>query len=150
MPRAGRRAGVRHLCADEVRPDRDALKVFGACLVYDGVRAGAANDFAGRETFERLRQRLGAVAFTGILVALGPGRMEPRMRMTLRLALVTAVSLAAYLGLAIAGEGGFGRFLAHPQLTALVIITACARRGGAVHRGRSSVRACARTARTAG
>ena len=45
------------------------------------------------------------------------------MRMTLRLALITAVSLAAYLGLAIAGEGGFGRFFSHPPLTALVVVT---------------------------
>ncbi len=48
------------------------------------------------------------------------------MRMTLPLALITAVSLTAYLGLAIAGEGGFGRFFSRPQLTAVVVVTIAA------------------------
>jgi protein-S-isoprenylcysteine O-methyltransferase Ste14 len=38
------------------------------------------------------------------------------------LAFITAVSLAAFLGLAIAGEGA-GRFFSHPPLIALVIVT---------------------------
>ncbi len=42
---------------------------------------------------------------------------------TLRLALLTTVSLAAYLGLAIAGAGGPGRFFSHPPLIALAAIT---------------------------
>ncbi len=42
---------------------------------------------------------------------------------TLRLALLTTVSLAAYLGLAIAGEGGPSRFFSHPPLIALVVVT---------------------------
>ncbi len=43
---------------------------------------------------------------------------------SLRLALLTVVSLAAYLGLAIAGAGGAGRFFSHPSSTALVVVTA--------------------------
>jgi protein-S-isoprenylcysteine O-methyltransferase Ste14 len=108
------------------RPDRDALKNSFARVSYMIAHAREGNDFAGRETFDRLRQRLGAVAFTEVLVALGLGRMEPCMRMTLRLAFITAVSLAAYLGLAIAGAGGFGRFFSHPPLTALVVVTIAA------------------------
>jgi protein-S-isoprenylcysteine O-methyltransferase Ste14 len=37
--------------------------------------------------------------------------------------MLTTVSLAAYLGLAIAGEGGPSRFFSHPPLTALVAVT---------------------------
>ena len=40
-----------------------------------------------------------------------------------RLALLMTISLAGYLGLAIAGEGGTGRFFSHPPLIALVIVT---------------------------
>ncbi len=46
--------------------------------------------------------------------------------MSLRLALVTVVSLAAYLGLAIAGAGGPARFFSYPPLTALAVITVLA------------------------
>ena len=42
---------------------------------------------------------------------------------SLRLALLTAVSLALYLGLAVAGEGGAGRFFASPPLVALAVAT---------------------------
>src|SRR5271165_926646 len=42
---------------------------------------------------------------------------------TPRLALVTIVSLTAYLGLAILGEGGAGRFFSHSSLIALSIVT---------------------------
>jgi protein-S-isoprenylcysteine O-methyltransferase Ste14 len=42
---------------------------------------------------------------------------------TLRLALLTIVSLALYLGLAIAGEGGPSRFFSHPPLIALTAVT---------------------------
>ncbi len=42
---------------------------------------------------------------------------------TLRLALLTTASLAAYLGLAIAGEGGPSQFFSHPPLIALVVVT---------------------------
>jgi len=40
-----------------------------------------------------------------------------------RLAAFTIVSLALYLGLAIAGAGGAGRFFSYPQLTAVTIVT---------------------------
>jgi protein-S-isoprenylcysteine O-methyltransferase Ste14 len=43
---------------------------------------------------------------------------------TLRLALLTTVSLAAYLGLAIVGAGGAERFFSHPPFVALVAVTA--------------------------
>lgn len=39
------------------------------------------------------------------------------------LALVTILSLAVYLGLAIAGAGGPGRFFSYPQLTAVAVVT---------------------------
>jgi len=41
----------------------------------------------------------------------------------LRLAVLTIVSLAAYLGLAIAGAGGPGRFFSHPPLIAVATVT---------------------------
>jgi protein-S-isoprenylcysteine O-methyltransferase Ste14 len=40
-----------------------------------------------------------------------------------RLAALTIVSLAVYLGLAIAGAGGAARFFAHPPLIAVAIVT---------------------------
>jgi len=40
-----------------------------------------------------------------------------------RLAAVTVLSIAAYLGLAIAGAGGPQRFFSHPQLIAVSIVT---------------------------
>jgi protein-S-isoprenylcysteine O-methyltransferase Ste14 len=40
-----------------------------------------------------------------------------------RLAAFTAVSVAAYFGLAVAGEGGLGRFLSHPPLIAVAAVT---------------------------
>jgi protein-S-isoprenylcysteine O-methyltransferase Ste14 len=40
-----------------------------------------------------------------------------------RLALVTIVSLALYLGIAIAGAGGPSQFFSHPALTAVAIVT---------------------------
>ena len=40
-----------------------------------------------------------------------------------RLAIFTTASLAAYLGLAIAGAGGAGRFFSHPPLIALTVAT---------------------------
>lgn len=40
-----------------------------------------------------------------------------------RLALITTVSLALYLGLAIAGAGGLGRFFSHPSLIVLAVVT---------------------------
>ena len=43
---------------------------------------------------------------------------------TPRLALITAVSLALYVGLAIAGEGGVGRYFSHVPLVALALVTA--------------------------
>jgi protein-S-isoprenylcysteine O-methyltransferase Ste14 len=42
---------------------------------------------------------------------------------TLRFALITTVSLAIYLGLAIAGAGGPAQFFSHPPLLALTVIT---------------------------
>ena len=42
---------------------------------------------------------------------------------TRRLAVFTTVSLAAYLGLAIAGEGGADRFFSHPPLIAVAVMT---------------------------
>ncbi len=42
---------------------------------------------------------------------------------TPRVALITAVSLAAYLGLAIAGEGGVDRYFSHGSLVALTLVT---------------------------
>ena len=42
---------------------------------------------------------------------------------SLRLALLTTVSLALYLGLAVAGEGGPARFFASPPLVALTVAT---------------------------
>ena len=42
---------------------------------------------------------------------------------TPRLAIFTTGSLAAYLGLAIAGTGGAGRFFSHPPLIALTVAT---------------------------
>ncbi len=39
------------------------------------------------------------------------------------LALVTILSLAVYLGLAIAGAGGPGQFFSYPQLTAVAVVT---------------------------
>jgi len=41
----------------------------------------------------------------------------------LRLAALTTLSLAAYLGLAIAGAGGAGRFFSHPPLIAVTVVT---------------------------
>jgi protein-S-isoprenylcysteine O-methyltransferase Ste14 len=41
----------------------------------------------------------------------------------LRLAALTIVSLAAYLGLAIAGAGGPARFFSHPPLIAVTVVT---------------------------
>jgi protein-S-isoprenylcysteine O-methyltransferase Ste14 len=41
----------------------------------------------------------------------------------LRLAALTVLSLAAYLGLAIAGAGGAGRFFSHPPLIAVTVVT---------------------------
>ena len=40
-----------------------------------------------------------------------------------RLALFTVLSVAAYLGLAIAGAGGPGRFFSYPPLTAVTLVT---------------------------
>ena len=40
-----------------------------------------------------------------------------------RLAVFTVLSLAAYLGLAIAGAGGPGRFFSYPPLTAVSVVT---------------------------
>ena len=40
-----------------------------------------------------------------------------------RLALFTIVSLAFYLGIAIAGAGGPSQFFSHPALTAVAIVT---------------------------
>ena len=40
-----------------------------------------------------------------------------------RLAAISIVSLAAYLGLAIAGAGGANRFFSHPQFTAATAVT---------------------------
>jgi protein-S-isoprenylcysteine O-methyltransferase Ste14 len=40
-----------------------------------------------------------------------------------RLAALTVVSLAAYLGLAIAGAGGAARFFSHPPLIAVTVVT---------------------------
>lgn len=42
---------------------------------------------------------------------------------TLRLALLTAVSLVIFLGIAMAGEGGPSRFFSRPQLVAVTIVT---------------------------
>ncbi len=41
----------------------------------------------------------------------------------LRLAAITIVSLAAYLGLAIVGAGGASRFYSHPPLIAVAAVT---------------------------
>jgi protein-S-isoprenylcysteine O-methyltransferase Ste14 len=41
----------------------------------------------------------------------------------LRLAAITFVSLAAFLGVAILGAGGAGRFFSYPQLTAVAVVT---------------------------
>jgi protein-S-isoprenylcysteine O-methyltransferase Ste14 len=40
-----------------------------------------------------------------------------------RLAVFTILSVAAYLGLAIAGAGGAGRFFSYPQLIAVTVVT---------------------------
>ena len=40
-----------------------------------------------------------------------------------RMAAATVLSLAAYLGLAIAGAGGVARFFSHPPLIAVTIVT---------------------------
>ena len=40
-----------------------------------------------------------------------------------RLAVVTVLSIIAYLGLAIVGAGGPGRFFSHPPLTAVTLVT---------------------------
>ena len=40
-----------------------------------------------------------------------------------RLAIITTASLAAYLGLAIAGAGGCARFFSHPSLIVLTVVT---------------------------
>ncbi len=42
---------------------------------------------------------------------------------TLRLAALTVLSLAAYLGLAIGGAGGARRFFSHPPLIAVTVVT---------------------------
>ncbi len=42
---------------------------------------------------------------------------------TVRLALATTVSLGLYLGLAIAGAGGLNRFISHPPLIVLAVVT---------------------------
>ena len=41
-----------------------------------------------------------------------------------RMILFTLVSVAAYLALAVAGEGGFDRYVSHPALIALAVVTA--------------------------
>ena len=43
---------------------------------------------------------------------------------SLRRALITAAGLALYVGLAIAGEGGAGRYFSHVPLAALTLVTA--------------------------
>jgi len=47
--------------------------------------------------------------------------LDPEM--SLRLVLVTFLSLAAYLGLAIAGAGGPARFFSYPALTTVAVVT---------------------------
>lgn len=42
---------------------------------------------------------------------------------TLRMAMATCISLAAYLAIAVAGAGGIDWFVAHPPLLALVVVT---------------------------
>jgi protein-S-isoprenylcysteine O-methyltransferase Ste14 len=43
--------------------------------------------------------------------------------LSLRLALLTTLSLGLFLGLAVAGEGGSARFFSHPPLVALTAVT---------------------------
>ena len=45
------------------------------------------------------------------------------MQVTPLLAVLTVVATLAYLGLAVAGEGGLGPFLSHPPLLALALVT---------------------------
>ncbi len=46
------------------------------------------------------------------------------MALRLRMTVFTVVSVAAYLALAVAGEGGFDRYVSHPALIAIAVITA--------------------------
>jgi protein-S-isoprenylcysteine O-methyltransferase Ste14 len=50
-------------------------------------------------------------------------RAKERAMTKPRLAAVTVLSLAAYLGLAIAGAGGASRFFSYPQLIAMTLVT---------------------------
>jgi protein-S-isoprenylcysteine O-methyltransferase Ste14 len=52
-----------------------------------------------------------------------------------RLALLTVLSVAAYLGLAIAGAGGPGRFFSYPPLTAVTLVTIALGVGGLFSEG---------------
>jgi protein-S-isoprenylcysteine O-methyltransferase Ste14 len=45
------------------------------------------------------------------------------MHVTLRMAVATIVATAAYLGLAVIGEGGLGPYLSRPPLVALALVT---------------------------
>ena len=45
------------------------------------------------------------------------------MQVTPLMAVLTVVATLAYLGLAVAGEGGLGPFLSHPPLLALALVT---------------------------
>ena len=53
------------------------------------------------------------------------------MQMSLKLAAFTVVMTAAYLSIAIAGEGGFGAYFSRPPLVALAIVV-CALAGAAL------------------
>jgi protein-S-isoprenylcysteine O-methyltransferase Ste14 len=50
-------------------------------------------------------------------------RVKERAMTKLRLAALTVLSLAAYLGLAIAGAGGANRFFSYPPLIAVTVVT---------------------------
>jgi protein-S-isoprenylcysteine O-methyltransferase Ste14 len=51
------------------------------------------------------------------------GKREERAMTNPRIAVVTVLSLLAYLGLAILGAGGAGRFFSYPPLIAISIVT---------------------------
>src|ERR1700722_18008721 len=52
-----------------------------------------------------------------------------------RLAVVTVLSIIAYLGLAIVGAGGSGRFFSYPPLTAVTLVTIALGVGGLFSEG---------------